>query len=222
MRKKLLLLSICLSSIFCARQNASITEEELVVNQLLSNIINAGNPNALDKIVFSRSQADGSFITQINATNLDFYIYFQFEGNRQIPFSDKDGRTWDVAFNRYKLATNSGETNRFGSGGACKSNRGSVADASSVTPENQNCPSGNFITDRNATTTGIGGVGATFIGNPLLTDWFNYEIGSLTTKGEIYIIRAGTGNSHYAMRMENYYSDAGTSGYPTIRWKKLP
>ncbi len=129
MRKKLLLLSICLSSLFCARQNASITEEELVVNQLLSNIINAGNPNALDKIVFSRSQADGSFITQINATNLDFYIYFQFEGNRQIPFSDKDGRTWDVAFNRYKLATNSGETNRFGSGGACKSNRGSVADA---------------------------------------------------------------------------------------------
>lgn len=222
MIRNLFSLLLCFSILFCARQKAALTEEELIANQILTNIINAGNPNALDKIVFSRSEADGTFVTQINATNLDFYIYFQFSGNKQIPFSAKDEKTWDVAFNRYKLATNSGETNRFGLGGACRSNRTSVAEASAVSPGDQGCLVENFVLDQTGTTQGIGGAGATFVGNSLLTDWFNYEIGSLTPKGLVYIIRSGDGSSYYAMKIENYYSTAGTSGYPTIRWKKLP
>ncbi|TGL50479.1 heme-binding protein HmuY [Leptospira kemamanensis] len=205
---------------FCARQKPALTDQDLYVNQLVTNLINASNPNALDKIVFSRSNGDGSVTTRFNATNLDFYIYFQFEANKQIPFSEKDTLNWDIAFNRYKVATNSGETNRFGLGGACKSNTTDFATASSTSATSQGCST--FTTDSAATTQGIGGAGSVFVGNPLVTEWYNYSIGELSPKPDIFLIRSGSGNSIYAVHVENYYSDAGTSGYPTIRWKKLP
>lgn len=214
---------ICLVAIgffFCARQEKALTDQEIIVNQLIINAINAGNPNALDKIVFSRLQADGSYLTRFNASNLDFYIYFYFEGNKQIPFSDKDKLTWDIAFNRYKVATNSGETNRSGLGGACKSNTTDFSVASSTSAASQGCST--FTIDTSSTTQGIGGAGAVYVGNSLMTEWYNYTIGNLTPKSDIYLIRSGTGSSIYAVHIENYYSDAGTSGYPTIRWKKLP
>lgn len=204
----------------CARQKSALTDQELFVNNLITSIVNAGNPNALDKIVFSRAIGDGSYSTRFNATNLDFYIYFQFEGNKQIPFSEKDSLTWDIAFNRYKVATNSGETNRFGLGGACKSNTTDFGVASSTSAASQGCT--NFSVDVASTTQGIGGAGAVYIGNPLATEWYFYTIGFLTPKPDIFLIRSGTGTSVYAVHIENYYSDAGTSGYPTIRWKKLP
>ncbi|WP_210410397.1 HmuY family protein [Leptospira levettii] len=204
----------------CARQKAALTDQDLLVNNLITSIINAGNPNALDKIVFSRSNGDGSYTTRFNATNLDFYIFFQFEANKQIPFSDKDKLTWDIAFNRYKVATNSGDTNRFGLGGGCKSNTTDFGLASSTSASSQGCTS--FTTDISTTTQGIGGAGAVYIGNPLVTEWYNYTIGFLSPKPDIFLIRSGTGSAIYAVHIENYYSDAGTSGYPTIRWKKLP
>lgn len=204
----------------CARQKSALTDQELFVNNLITSIVNAGNPNALDKIVFSRAIGDGSYSTRFNATNLDFYIYFQFEGNKQIPFSEKDSLTWDIAFNRYKVATNSGETNRFGLGGACKSNTTDFGVASSTSAASQGCT--NFSVDVASTTQGIGGAGAVYIGNPQVTEWYFYTIGFLTPKPDIFLIRSGTGTSVYAVHIENYYSDAGTSGYPTIRWKKLP
>ncbi|MDF3822095.1 HmuY family protein [Leptospira sp. 96542] len=207
---------------FCARQNKSLSDSDLLLNQLFVNIVNAGNPNALDKIVYSRAQADGSYVTQFNATNLDFYIYFQFTGNKQIPFSDKDSTGWDIAFNRYKAATNSGETNRFGLGGACKGNIQDYNAAIGTAAAGQNCSDANFILDQSTTTQGIGGAGAIFVGSPLVTEWYDYTIGFLSPQNEVFIIRSGTGSSYYAMRVEGYYSTAGTSGYPTIRWKKLP
>lgn len=206
---------------FCARQKPALTDQDLYVNQLVTNLINASNPNALDKIVFSRSNGDGSVTTRFNATNLDFYIYFQFEANKQIPFSEKDTLTWDIAFNRYKVATNSGDTNRFGLGGACLVSSSDFSEVSSRSSAAPGCSP--FVIDTSATTQGIGGAGAVYVGNALVTEWYDYTIGFLTpTANKIFLIRSGTGNAIYAVKIENYYSDAGTSGYPTIRWKKLP
>lgn len=204
----------------CARQKSALTDQDLFVNNLITSIVNAGNPNALDKIVFSRSNGDGSVTTRFNATNLDFYIFFHFETNKQVPLSQKDTLTWDIAFNRYKVATNSGDTNRFGLGGACLSNTNDFGVASSTSAASQGCAT--FTTDTVATTQGIGGAGASYIGNALMTEWYNYTIGELSPKPNIYLVRSGTGTAIYAVKIENYYSDAGTSGYPTIRWKKLP
>ncbi|WP_246051873.1 HmuY family protein [Leptospira idonii] len=198
----------------------------MFINQLVADLLKANDPNSLDKVVYSRAETDGTTLTRINATNMDFYIYFSFRTNSQIPFSSVNTTNWDIAFNRYKLATNSGTSNSFGLGGACLSNQTTVTAAASIDRSSQNCsdtPSTNFVIDAKTSTQGIGGVGAEFIGNALLTDWFNYQIGNLTTKGLIYIVRSGAGSSsNFAFKIENYYSDAGTSAYPTFRWKKLP
>ncbi|WP_244241771.1 HmuY family protein [Leptospira jelokensis] len=218
---KYIVIGILIGFSFCARQKPALTDQDLYVNQLITNIVNASNPNALDKIVFSRSNGDGSFTTRFNATNLDFYIFFHFETNKQVPLSQKDTLTWDIAFNRYKVATNSGDTNRFGLGGACLVNSSNFDEVSSRPSSSPGCSP--FVTDTSATTQGIGGAGAVYIGNALVTEWYDYTIGFLTpTANKIFLIKSGTGSSIYAVKIENYYSDAGTSGYPTIRWKKLP
>ncbi|WP_246047018.1 HmuY family protein [Leptospira ognonensis] len=219
---KYLLLILFFSFVGCARERGSVSEQTQLANQYALQILRAADPNTLDKIVYSRADTEGTTLTRINATNLDFYIYFNFQTNSQVPQSLASSTSWDIAFNRYKISTNSGSTNASGFGGACLSNSNTVSIAASNSQNNQNCMADKFTIDGRSTTQGVGGAVGDFIGNSLLTDWFNYEIGNLTTKGNVYIVRSGTGNSYYAVKMESYYSEAGTSGYPTIRWKKLP
>jgi len=192
------------------------------MNQFLIQTLRASDPNSLDKVVYSKADTEGTTLTRINATNVDFFIYFSMQTNAQVPASLSSSTTWDIAFNRYKISSNSGNTNPAGLGGVCLSNATSVANAASTSRNNQDCSDDKFTIDGKASTQGVGGTVGEFIGNALLTDWYNYEIGNLTTKGKVYIVRTGTGSSYYAVRIENYYSDAGTSGYPTFRWKKLP
>jgi hypothetical protein len=219
---KVYILLLIAFSIGCARENNSISEQSQFASQYLIQTLRAADPNSLDKVVFSKADTEGTTVTRINATNLDFYIYFSLQNNTQIPASLSSSTTWDIAFNRYKISTNSGSTNSSGLGGSCLSNQSSVASAAGTTRDNQNCADGMFTTDGKSSTQGVGGAVGEFIGNALLTDWYNYEIGNLTTKGKVYIIRSGSGSNYFAVKIESYYSDAGTSGYPTIRWKKLP
>ncbi len=217
-----ILLILIFTLIGCARDKESISEQTQFTNQLLLQTLRASDPNFLDKVVFSRADTEGTTVTRINSTNVDFYIYFSLQTNSQIPASLASSTSWDIAFNRYKISTNSGSTNSAGLGGSCLSNQTTVSAASNTNRINQNCTDDKFVIDGRSTTQGVGGAVGDFIGNPLMTEWYNYEIGNLTTKGLIYIVRSGNGSSYYAVRMESYYSEAGTSGYPTIRWKKLP
>jgi len=204
----------------CARINEPISQQDQFVNNLLVSTLRAADPNSLDKVVSSRSDPDGSNLTQINATNDNFYIYFSLTTNRQIPQSQAGTQGWDVAFNRYKLATNSGATNSGGRGGACLSNQSQIN--ISIPRANQGCPDASFVQDSVATTQGIGGASASFVGNSLLSDWFSYRIGELTPKAQTYILRSGDGTAFFSFRMENYYNSSGTSGYPTFRWRRFP
>ncbi|GBF51382.1 HmuY protein [Leptospira ryugenii] len=220
---KRILVSIFLlgSLVHCARQKESISQSTQFTNAYLINLIRANDPNSLDKIVFSRADVEGTTLTRINSTNQDFYIYFSMQTNSQIPASQASSTSWDIAFNRYKIATNGGGTNSSGRGAVCLSSLTSVSVAASTARAAQNCSDDKFVSDTRTSTQGIGGAVGEFVGNSILTDWFSYQIGNLTTKGLVYIVRSGTGNQYFAVRMESYYSDAGTSGYPTIRWKRL-
>jgi hypothetical protein len=204
------------------RMNQPLSDSDQLTQSLLLSLVRSVDPNALDKVVSSRNETDGSSLTRVNATNENFYIYFSLSTNKQVPASSAGGTGWDIAFNRYKLASNSGATNTNGRGGICLSNLTNFNQASVTSSANQNCPDSAFVIDGNSTTQGIGGVSGTFIGNPLLTDWFSYQIGNLTAKNQVFIVRSGDGLSFFTFRMENYYSDAGTSGYPLFRWRKIP
>jgi hypothetical protein len=211
-----------ITAIGCARQHESVSEQTQFMNQFLIQTLRASDPNSLDKVIYSRADTEGTTVTRINATNLDFFIYFSMQNNAQIPASLASSSGWDIAFNRYKISSNSGNTNSAGLGGVCLSNLTSVSVAAATDRTSQNCSDDKFTIDGKSSTQGVGGSVGEFIGNALLTDWYNYEIGNLTTKGKIYIVKGGNGSNYFAVKIESYYSDAGTSGYPTFRWKKLP
>jgi|GEM_PF-3494683 len=212
---------ISVQFISCARINKPISQERQYLEGLLLDAIRTQNPDTLDKVISSRLDSDGSVVTTINATNDNFFVYFSFSSNRQIPQSQVNQQIWDIGIKRYKFSTNSGATNSKGQGGACLSNQVSLNQAASLSPQNQNCGNNFFQIDSDSQTQGIGGTLGSFIGNPLLTDWFNYRIGELNPKNQVYLVRSGDGNSFFAFRMEGYYSQAGTSGYPNFRWRKL-
>lgn len=134
---------------------------------------------------------------------------------------------WDLAFQRFQIATNSG-TSGSGSGGACNTG---LTDINAVTGVSQfsgstdgQCP--NFQVDslQNATIGDTGGSStSSFNANPVMVEWYNYNSSThvLTSKNEVYVVRSSDGSTHYAVQMTDYYSDAGTSGYPSFRFKQI-
>ena len=73
----------------------------------------------------------------------------------------------------------------------------------------------------------IGGAGGTdtvdFEGADALKEWYDYNSSThvLTAKDDVYLIRSSDGGSIYKIQMTDYYSESGTSGYPTFRWESL-
>lgn len=206
----------------CAREHKSISEQEIFAKEWIENTIKASDPNTLDKVIYSIRQADGSYITQINATHTDFHVYFSFSQNVQIPASRSAETGWDIAFNRYKISTNSGKTNELGKGGACQSIFSSLKEVALSKLSTHGCADNQFTIDSVVSGQGVGGTGVEFVGNSLLSNWYNYTIGNLTSKNLVYIIRSGgDSNKYFALVVLGYYSSAGTSGYPSFQWKSI-
>ena len=129
---------------------------------------------------------------------------------------------WDLRMRRFQAATNSGSSGS-GSGGACRTG---LSDLSAVNSVGQfssstagNCP--NFSVDVVQSAAGAGGGASDFSGSPIMLDWYNYDSVThvLSARSEVYIVRSSDGLNHYAIQFYDYYSQAGTSGHPSIRWK---
>ncbi|MBU42070.1 MAG: hypothetical protein CMN76_02530 [Spirochaetaceae bacterium] len=137
------------------------------------------------------------------------------------------GGPWDMRFRRFAAGTNGG-TSGSGSGSSCNTGLTDLAAVTSLSQFSSGtsgfCP--NLVNDTNLSTAGggAGGSGSTsFSGSPVMLEWYNYnsETHVLSTKGEVYIVRSSDGSSYYAVQFHDYYSEAGSSGYPTIDWKGI-
>jgi hypothetical protein len=51
--------------------------------------------------------------------------------------------------------------------------------------------------------------------------WFIYNIPSLTPNFTVFVVKSGDGAKYYAIQVIDYYSEAGTSGYPKFRWREI-
>jgi hypothetical protein len=131
---------------------------------------------------------------------------------------------WDLRFRRYQVGTNSGASGS-GNGGACSTG---LTDLNAVTslgqftsPTAGVCP--NFVADTIQTSQDGGSSSSTFPGSPVMLEWYSYNVTThvLRSKGIVYLIRQQNGTDIIAIQFTDYYSDAGTSGYPTFRWKRL-
>ncbi|MEQ8351943.1 MAG: HmuY family protein [Leptospiraceae bacterium] len=137
------------------------------------------------------------------------------------------GGPWDMRFRRFGVGTNGG-TSGSGSGASCNTGLTNLAAVNSFSQFSSGtsgfCP--NLVSDTNLSTSGGGGGGSgstSFSGSPVMLEWYAYdsETHVLSSKGEVYVIRASDSGDYYAVQFHDYYSDAGTSAYPTIDWKRI-
>jgi hypothetical protein len=166
---------------------------------------------------------DGTIETVINASYLDLVARYDFATKAQ----SNDFEVWDIAFERFKVKTNSGASNSLGKGGACSTGTTNFQSISKVSDSPTTC---DFKVDESNVTVNVGDnvtgsqgavFGLPYIGSPVLRDWYNYTIGELTPSNKVYIVRSSDGFSFYKIQIRGYYNSAGTSGFITFWWKQI-
>jgi hypothetical protein len=155
---------------------------------------------------------------EINATSTTTWKYFSFASNDTITVADPLTSTdWDLAFQRYRIKTNSGKSGN-GSGGAANSYQMGQAgfDALKLVSD-----TATFVTDDSIQIAVQQGY-ATYVVNPKLYTWFTIELATQGTQivpsDYIYIVRTGTGK-YAKVWIKSYYSATNVSGHVTIEYK---
>jgi hypothetical protein len=216
-------LLVVLSLTACARQSEPFDPEEKLAKDALVFIASGNLPGKklLDdspKIISTVQESPGVFITQVRSISYDIWT----DVNLSSQSLRSGSGTFDIGFQRYKVRSNSGVTNSSGLGGVCKSNTTSFP-ASVISAATINCTT--YVADVSGQAEVVGGGGASFNGSEVMTDftngWFIYNIPTLTPNFTVFVVKSGDGAKYYAIQVIDYYSEAGTSGYPKFRWREI-
>lgn len=155
------------------------------------------------------NNGDGSTTTVVNATDHDSAIFFDLEtGEEKTPNNPEDSMGWDLSFTRFAIAMNGGVS---GTGGVEalllneKFEELSVAPIDGYETDQPDGPDENQDNDLFFDRSG--------------TVWYDYDPQThvLTPRDVTYIVRSVEGY-FYKIEIEDYYSDAGTSGYLRFTW----
>ncbi|MCG9875322.1 MAG: HmuY family protein [Leptospiraceae bacterium] len=204
----------------CARLSDTDTAKRNETNNFLLQAVSGGlEPiGTRPELISNSPQSDGSTITQVRATSNDLWTNYSFAT------SALSNTEFDIGFQRFKVRTNGGATNNANQGAACRSNTSTFPGAS-TSSASLGCTNTEFKNDINGQAQVIGGGGASFTGSDVLTNfdtgWFLYDIPTLSPRLTVFIIRSSNGTRFYAVQIIDYYSDAGTSGYPKFRWREI-
>jgi len=150
--------------------------------------------------------------SQVNASDDVDWVYFDLESGSEVTVSDPlVDSGWDLAFRRFHIALDGGES---GSGNAAALYLADAFDALTRAPAGgyeSDAPDGDDADD----------LPDYFLSN---TDdgWWDYDVSThgLSARPRTYVVRTVEGN-HFKLRFEDYYSNAGSSGYITLRWAPL-
>lgn len=168
------------------------------------------------------TQSGSDRIISINATATNCWVRISLSDGRL-----SDDSHFDMSFQRFKVQTTSGLTHSEGQGGSCNTGRtdlASISDLNTGTEAVAECNSG-IEEDVSLGIDGGGEGGApgsqTWTGSPSMEEWYTYSQPILTAKDDVYVVRSGTGENYFLVQFIDYYSHAGTSGYPKIRVRAL-
>ena len=157
----------------------------------------------------------------INSTGSNVWKYFSFDTNDTVTVADPaNSNAWDLAFQRYRIKTNGGESGN-GSGSAANSylKGQSGFDALTVVPDTST-----FKVDESVDIAVQQGY-ATYIVNPVLYTWFSLEFATQGTQivpsDDIFIVKTASGK-YAKVWIKSYYSASNLSGYVTIQYKYQP
>lgn len=159
--------------------------------------------------------------TEINSTNANTWKYFSFEKNDTVTIADPaNSLEWDLAFQRYRIRTNSGLAGN-GAGGAANSySKGQAGfDELRTVPDTST-----FAVDTSVDIAVQMGF-ATYIINPVLYTWFTLEFAAQGTQivpsDYVYIVRTATGK-YAKVWFKSYYSATNTAGFINFQYKYQP
>ncbi len=184
-----------------------------------------GNGDAEEAVLETRDMADGVLATQVKATDYEAWVYVDLDVDRAAVVDISNGgesTDWDLAFRRSNIKVNGGHSGPADVAVAAvpradfdAMTQAPVAlfeaDAPAAAEENQDQP--DFIDDD----------GTDFVfGRPNAVSpngWFDYDpINHVLSPADVvFVIRSSEGN-FFKFGFLGYYSEAGSSGYPTFRW----
>ena len=158
---------------------------------------------------------------EINATGSTTWAYFSFAEDDTVTVTDPlNSDEWDLAFQRYRIKTNGGES---GSGQGCAANsylKGQKGfDALKIIADTTS-----FVQDDSITIAVQQGY-MTYVVNPELYQWFTMEMATQGTQivpsDTIYIIKTHDGK-YAKVWFKSYYSATNVSGYITFQYAYQP
>jgi hypothetical protein len=155
---------------------------------------------------------DDSLVTVADATNAMEWQQFDLDSAKETQ-SDRD---WDLAFNRFKIRTNGGET---GMGGVY------VVQLEGQSFEDlKQAPNLGFAADRpdSVGDAGDADMDPDNVFNSGTDDWYDYDMKThgLSPKDITYVF-ASTEKRFYKLRIEGYYDSVGTPGKLKFHWKEI-
>ena len=151
--------------------------------------------------------ADGSFASEVDATDTASWVSFSLRDNAEVtPDVPEQSPLWDLAFQRSNVKVNGGVS---GAGSV----RVSVASGSfeSVTSS----PGDGYLADTEAAD---GGPSYAFGAGD---GWYSYDPVShrLTARETVFVVQ--TEGRHFKLQFSSYYDAAGTPGVLQFRWAPL-
>lgn len=155
---------------------------------------------------------DGETKTFVDASAKEAWVYFDFDTRRELGAEEafREG-SWDVAFQRFKVITNSGV-----SGGGdvetvvLEGAAFEAVDRAPLTGYEQDRADGD---DENAD-----------LDSPFLAGagWYAYNLleHRLSARNVVYVVKT-TEQTFLKVQMLGYYDEAGSAGHLTFRWKPV-
>lgn len=157
-------------------------------------------------------ETSGAVLSQVNAADAMSWVYVQLgSGTEVMPQDPQSSRDWDLAFQRYQIKVNGGVS---GTGGVEVALLTGTPFASLMS-----APAAGYVTDQ--ADSGDDGPEPDYAFVQRGT-WYDYNVMThlLTPKDQLYVLRAASG-AYYKLQLTAYYDQAGSSGYPTIRWQTV-
>ena len=154
-------------------------------------------------------EADGSFASQVDATSMQSWVYFNLREQAEVkPEQPEQSASWDLAFQRSNVKLNGGSS---GPGGVL------VSVASGSFDSVAEAPADGYLAD--AADADMDGAPDYALG--ARDGWYSYDPAShvLTARDTVFVLK--TAGGYFKLQFSSYYDAAGTPGMPQFRWAPL-
>lgn len=155
---------------------------------------------------------EGVTQTRVDASAKEAWIYFDLDAKKELTADQAfESNAWDLAFQRFKIITNSGVSGTSEMGTAVI--EGGDFDAL------LSAPAAEYLQDRSDGPDANAEVDSPFLEGD---GWYAYDLSQhrLAPRDVLYVVRTAEG-AHFAIQLLAYYDDAGTAGHLRFRWKPL-